>query len=295
MEFINSPKNTTFLNTDENYTNADFIILGIPLDMTSTFRAGSKDAPDSIRLASQDLESYDIFYGLDVEDCKICDLGDIDLVHNDLFKNFNVISEVSDKISKDNKVLIALGGEHSITYPLVKSFDSDLIIHFDAHGDMRDEYLGEKWTHASVIKRILDEKKGIKVINFGLRALGKQEIINVEKYTSFSYFDTYQIEKGPLHKLNDEFLDLVKSYNKIHVTFDLDVLDLSACPGVCNPEPGGLSYLTAKNLLSMTLSPLKNKITSFDVVELNPNYDAISSPFVAAKIVFDFLAIMTEN
>ena len=295
MEFNVSPKNITFLNTDGNYSDADIVILGIPLDTTSTFRKGTKDAPDSIRLASHDIESYDVFFGLDVEEVKICDLGDINIVSGNIIENFNIISEITNKLCKDNKVLIALGGEHSITYPIAKSFEDDLIIHFDAHGDMRDEYLGEKWTHASVIKRILDDSKDINVINFGLRALAKEEMKLIEQNDRFSYFDSYKIDKGPLYKIIDEFLPIAKGFKKIHVTLDLDVLDPSACPGVSNPEPGGLSYLTIKNLLSMALRPLKNQITCFDVVELNPVAEKIYSPFIAAKIVFDFMAIISEK
>ena len=295
MEFDVSPKNITFLNTDGNYTDAELVILGIPLDVTSTFRKGTKEGPDAIRLASQDMESFDIFFGLDVEDVKFCDLGDVNVGSDDLLQSFDKISDISKKIYADNKTLIALGGEHSLTYPIVKSFNNDLVIHFDAHGDMREDYLGEKWTHASVMKRILDDNKDLSVINFGLRALAKEEMQIIKKNDRFTYFNTYRIDKGPLKSIIDEFLAMIKSHKKIHVTFDLDVLDPSACPGVGNPEPGGLSYLTMKNLLSMALGSLKNKITSFDVVELNPVAENIYSPLVATKLIFDFMAIKMEK
>ncbi|NHI92558.1 MAG: agmatinase [Candidatus Lokiarchaeota archaeon] len=295
MEFYISPKNNTFLNSEEKYSGAKFVILGIPLDLTSTFRMGTKEGPDAIRFASQNLESYDIFYDFDIEELKLCDLGDIDIVPRDLHKNFEKIYEVTREIAKDGKLLISLGGEHLISYPIIKVFENDLLIHFDAHADMRDDYIGEKWTHASVIKRIIDENKDIKVINLGLRATSEEEMQIIRNSSRFNYIDTYKIEKGPIDNITGEIKELLIESKKVHISFDLDILDPSACPGVGNPEPGGLSYLTIKRLLSSVLKLLKNKITSLDIVELNPLFDKVSSPFIAAKIIFDFLAILGKN
>ncbi|MHA1784994.1 MAG: agmatinase [Candidatus Helarchaeota archaeon] len=295
MEFNVSSKNLAFLNTEGKLSDSNIVILGIPLDCTATFRVGTKLAPDSIRLASHDIESYDIFHDLDVEDIKICDIGDVDIVPGNIHKNFEKILEVTRELRSHNKTLIALGGEHSITYPITKSYDNDLIIHFDAHADLREEYLGEKWTHASVMKRILDERKHIHILNLGLRALSRQEMDEIKREDRFHYIDTYRILKEPINSIIREVREQSKEYRKIHISIDLDVLDPSSCPGISNPEPGGISYWLLKNLLTLGLKPINKNITSIDIVELNPLFDKIYSPFVAAKIIFDVLAILNSS
>ena len=292
MESNLSSTKETFLNTSNEFSDSNIILLGIPLDLTATFRKGTSHGPEMIRNASLDLESYDLFFEYDIEDASFCDLGDINIESSNLQGSFETIINVAKEIRQQNKNIISLGGEHSITYPMTRTLENDLIIQFDAHADLREEYLGEKWTHASVMKRILDENDKVSILNLGLRALSKEERNYIRKENRFTYIDTYKIIKDPLEDTIKYILDFSSKFKNIYVSIDLDVLDLASCPGVSNPEPGGLPYLTLKNLLKGML-PLSQKIQGLDVVELNPLFDKNSSPFIAAKIIFDLLSILS--
>jgi len=292
MQSYLSPTKETFLNTSNEYSDSNIILLGIPLDLTATFRKGTSHGPETIRKASLDLESYDLFFEYDIEDASFCDIGDIILDSNDLHQNFERIMAVAGEIYEKNKILISMGGEHTITYPLTKVVKPDLIIQFDAHADLREEYLGEKWTHASVMKRILDENPNISILNFGLRALSKKERDTMRKEHRFRYLDSYQILEKSIGEINEYLLKYTKLYKRIYISIDLDVLDLASCPGVCNPEPGGLPYITLKRILKR-FSQFNNKIKGIDIVELNPLFDRNSSPFIAAKIMFDIISVLS--
>ena len=287
-----SPTKDTFLNTSNEFPDSNIVLLGIPLDLTATFRKGTSRGPENIRIASSDLESYDLFYEYDIEDASFCDIGDINLELKDLHANFEIITAVARKIHEKKKILISMGGEHSITYPLSKAFENDLIIHFDAHADLREEYLGNKWTHASVMKRILDENKNKTILNLGLRALSKKERDIVRNEGRFTYVDTYKILEKSIDEINEYILNFTSNYKRIYVSIDLDVLDLASCPGVSNPEPGGLPYITLKRILK-SFYHFNNKIKGVDIVELNPLFDKHSSPFIAAKIIFDLISILS--
>ena len=292
MEKLVSPVNLKFLNSKNELVDSNIILLGIPLDLTATFREGTSNAPEEIRKASLELESYDLFYEYDIKNTKFCDIGDIKIDSPDIHDNFQNIGAVASEIFEKNKIPISMGGEHSITYPLVSSSKSDLIIQFDAHADLRDEFNGDKWTHASVMKRILDDQDDITILNLGLRALSDQELKIMKNERRFSHVDTYKLLKKPLKTLTDYLIDFTSSYQKIYVSIDVDVLDLASCPGVGNPEPGGIPYLNLKNIIGRFIR-FNNKIIGVDVVELNPLFDKVTSPFIAAKIMFDMISILS--
>ncbi len=239
----------------------DVKIVGIPLDITQTFRSGTREAPDEIRRCSDSIEDYSPVLDKDLRDKEFTDLGNIILPMSlqALEYIFNATKEI--------KHPICLGGEHLITYPVVKAlkkrYRDIVVLQLDAHLDLRDEYFGEKFSHATVMRRVLD--LGIELYQLGIRSGYKEEYEFARKngtiINSIEEFDT----KKP-----------------VYITFDIDVLDPAYAPGVTNPEPCGMSTEELFNIIYK----LDCDVVGFDVVEVAPIYDPASITAVtAAKIV----------
>ncbi len=275
-----------FLGANENIDNAKIVLIGIPFDGTSSFRSGSRFAPDSIRLFSDSIETYSPYFNDDIENINFYDSGNIEVTIN----NFSVLNSHSQKIikkllEKDKKTFV-LGGEHLITLPVVeiyKEFYNNLkVIQLDAHTDLRDEYFGEKYSHATVMRRIFDIVGEKNIFQFGIRSGTKDEFNFANKYTNLVKF-SLKIEK---------FLDKLKNF-PIYLTIDLDVFDLSILPGTGNPEPGGVNF---KEFIDF-LEKIKDlNIVGCDVVELNPEIDKTgASSILSAEVVREMLIVLNKN
>ena len=255
VEFV---KTYSFISSKNE---GDVNIVGIPLDITQTFRSGTREAPDEIRRCSDSIEDYSPILNRDLREKEFTDLGNILLpmsLHA-LEYIFNAINEV--------KYPICLGGEHLITYPVVKAlkkrYKNLVVLQFDAHLDMRNEYFGERFSHATVMRRIFD--LGVKVYQFGVRSGCREEYEFARK-------------NGTIIKNIEEF-DIKKP---VYITIDIDVLDPAYAPGVTNPEPCGIS---TKELFD-AIYRLDCDVVGFDIVEVAPIYDPASITAVtAAKIV----------
>jgi len=273
---------TKFTCASDDFDNADGIILGIPYDKTVCYRPGTRFGPKAIREASWGLETYSPVLKKDLVDCKLCDLGDISLF-GDREEMFNDIAAVSGEIVKQGKKLIALGGEHSITYPIIrgiKEIIGDIIIlQFDAHCDLRDEYLGDKFSHACVMRRCHEVTTNI--YQFGIRSGEREEW----KFAESTTLSTKLMDRNDVNKIRE----LGK---QVYVTIDIDVLDPAFAPGVGTPEPCGFS--TEELLASLrNLEEIRDSIVGFDVVELSPVYDAAGITAMAAtKVVREMILMM---
>lgn len=250
---------------------ADTVILGIPLDKTSSFLPGSKYGPEFIRFCSDNIEDYSPYQDKSLNDYNICDLDDIELGGENWVENVEKkIREIFDK----RKFFVFLGGEHTITVPIIRAIKDiyrDLtVIQFDAHCDLRDEYQGRKMCHASVMRRVI-ELIGIEnIYQFGIRSGTKEEFSlgkNLFKYDVFKPLSSI-IEniKGP-----------------VYLTIDVDVLDPGVLPAVSTPEPGGIFY---NELISALLLFKDKEIVAADIVEYNPNS---ASPYASGSTVAEIL------
>lgn len=248
---------------------ADIIFLGIPFDSTETIKPGSRFAPRSIRESLNSLEGYDKNSGVDMFDkFKVCDLGDVVCVPGSFKLTSKRITDTVSRIKEKNKeaFLIFLGGEHSISYPIVKTLDPDSIIQFDAHRDLRVDYLGNRFSHVTVMRRI--HELGKRVVQFGVRSSSKEE----EKFAE---------EKGIGQKLD-------KATGNLYITLDLDILDPLEVPGVSNPEPNGISV---DKLLETFNKIDKSKLNGLDLVEVNPLFDIGNlTSLIAAKIILSVVS-----
>lgn len=279
-----SQKETNFLNSTERIESSDIIIAGVPFDGTSSFRPGSRFAPDVIRSYSVLFETYSPYQRRDVDNIRIYDIGNIDLLFGNTEKNMKIIEEQYDILNKNKKPIISLGGEHLISFPIVKSlsknYDDLHILHFDAHADLRTDYLGEKYSHASVIRLISDITTPQNIYQFGIRSGTEEEFEFAGNHTNFYPFSFPDL-KPILNKLENK---------PVYITIDLDILDPSYFPGTGTPEPGGVSF----NDLLFKLIKLKElNIVGADIVELSPDYDKSGiSAAAACKVLRELILII---
>lgn len=265
-----------WMGQNEDYDSSGIVMLGMPFDGTASYRPGSRFAPESIRLASWGLETYSPYVNKDLEEVNFHDAGDLELPLGNSSKSLELIKENVEEIYLSKKKVFGIGGEHLVTLPTLhavsKYIDNLAIIHFDAHTDLRKEYLGEAMSHSSVLYHIgmLIGMENIKQI--GIRSGTQEEFELMKKYNTKVDFP------DQLSKLKNK---------NVFVTVDLDVLDPSVMSGTGTPEAGGLTF----NELMEWFEGLKGlNIVGADVVELAPHYDTSGvSTAVAAKVVRELL------
>ncbi len=270
----------TWMAQNPDYSSANIVMLGLPFDGTVSYRSGSRFAPEQIRLASWGLEEYSPLFDKELADVNFHDAGDLEFPLGNTYKTLEQIETNVREIYQDGKKVFGIGGEHLVTLPEVKAvaeFYKDLaVVHFDAHTDLREEYLGEEMSHSAVIRHISKfvDPKNIKQI--GIRSGMKEE------------WDFMKENNTLCHKYSD--IDELKS-KPIFVTVDLDCLDTSIMPGTGTPEAGGMTF----NELAGWFKYLKDfNIVGADVVELAPDYDASgASTAVATKVIRELLMAMS--
>lgn len=268
-----------WMGQNPDYSTSSIIMLGLPFDGTVSYRPGSRFAPEQIRLASWGLEEYSPKFDKFLEDVNFHDAGDLEFPLGNTYKSLDLIRQNVEDIYKDGKRVFGIGGEHLVTLPeieAVSKFYKDLaIIHFDAHTDLREEYLGEEMSHSAVIWHASKIVGAENIKQIGIRSGMKDEWEFMKKHKTLAY------------KYSD--LDSLKE-KKIFVTVDLDVLDTSIMPGTGTPEVGGMQF----NELVEWFEYLKNfDIVGADVVELAPDYDTSgTSTAVATKVIRELLMVM---
>lgn len=268
-----------WMGQNEDYTSSDIIMLGLPFDGTVSYRSGSRFAPEQIRLASWGLEDYSPRFDRHLQDVNFHDAGDLEFPLGNTYKSLDIIEKNVYEIYNDGKRVFGIGGEHLVTLPEIKAvskfYNNLAIVHFDAHTDLREEYLGEEMSHSAVIRHASKIVGAENIKQIGIRSGMKEE------------WEFMKNNKTLVHKFSE--LDSLKD-KKIFVTVDLDVLDPSVMPGTGTPESGGFTF----NQLVEWFDYLKDfDIVGADVVELAPDYDASGvSTAVASKVIRELLMIM---
>lgn len=271
----------TFIGCDNEYEESKIVIFGAPFDSTTSFRPGTRFASKAMRSESFGVETYSTYQDKDLEDISIFDGGDLELCFGNPSKALNQIEEFTNEIVQDNKIPCMIGGEHLVTLgtvrAVVKKYPDLHIIHFDAHADLRDDYLGEKLSHATVMHRVWDIVGDNKIFQFGIRSGDRAEI-----YWGRDHVYTNQFTFAGL----EDVIEKLKG-KPIYFSIDLDVLDPSVFPGTGTPEAGGVTF---KELLGAILKVSKLNIVGMDVNELSPIYDQSgSSTALACKILRELL------
>jgi len=274
------------------FEDSRFIVVGVPYDGTTTFRTGARFAPESIRRVSGNMETYSLRANLDLEDVKIHDLGNVLCIHGDHNVTLKRIESVVSDLISQNKTPVIIGGEHSITYASVKACCAEVVISFDAHADMRDQYpLGLTNTHATVMRRLSELLGPKNIIEIGVRGLCKEEL-NYLKKSGILYFTPKHLKTLTIYEVTKLIQSHISRVNRVYISIDVDVLDPSIAPGVSNPEPEGL---TATTLLDIVEEIVSNKVVGFDVVEVCPPYDLNETTSIqAAHIIFETIALLSK-
>ena len=273
----------TFIACDADYRDARIVLFGAPFDSTTSYRPGTRFGSRAIRSESYGLETYSPYLDRDLTDISVFDSGDIELCIGSSQKALEQISERTAIILADKKIPLMIGGEHLVTLgafrEVLKAFPDVHIIHFDAHADLRDEYLGVGLSHACVIRRCHDLIGDGRIHQFGIRSGERSEF----RWAAEGHTD--------LHKFNFDGLEAtVKQLTdkSIYFTIDLDVLDPSIFPGTGTPEAGGVGFNDLLNAISTVCDNCR--IVAADVNELCPTYDQSGvSTAVACKVVRELL------
>ena len=265
----------TFLGCDGSYEDSHIVIFGAPFDSTTSYRPGTRFAARTMRAESYGLETYSPYQDLDLEEARVFDGGDLELPFGDTERALDMIHTFARNILQDGRLPLLIGGEHLVSLPAIKAavekYPELTVIHFDAHTDLRDEYLGNRFSHATVMRRVWDILGDGRIHQFGIRSGERAEW----KWARAGHTD---IHPFAFAGLSDTIAGL--KGRPTYLTIDLDVLDPSAFPGTGTPEAGGVTFV---ELLKAALSVIRGcNIVACDLVELSPPLDPSGSSTATA-------------
>lgn len=263
------------------YGEARYVFFGVPFDGTSSYRRGSRYAPDALRKAYVNLESYDVGYGVDFTEIPLCDLGDLG-ESEDVREVLDQVEQVTGRILGDGKVPIMVGGEHSITVGAVRNVRDASMIIIDAHSDFRDEYMGNEFNHACVTRRALDLLGPRKIVSIGTRSTSREEMESDRKDDVW-FIPAEEVRRKGIEALYPEISEYLT--DKVYFSIDMDGIDPAYAPAVGTPEPYGLKDTDVRFLIRK----LSKRTSSFDIQEFTPLYDNGNTSMLAAKLIQDFI------
>jgi agmatinase len=281
----------SFGGFQKDFSNADFVLFGVPYDSTSTFRPGSRFGPRLIRDVSSNLETWSWRTGIDYEEIKLHDLGDLAVVHGDSMETLRRISETVEDIAGSRKIPVMIGGEHMVTLGAVRALKDVMVVTFDAHFDLREEYLTNRLSHACVMRRITEEVGASNLIEVGPRATYREELEFV-KQKGINYISSLDIMRSAPQTMASWLRDRLREAKRVYVSVDIDVLDPAYAPGVGNPEPEGISTTALLDLLNTAVD---DRLVGFDVVEVCPPCDNGSTAAVGSKLIFEICSMVQAS
>jgi agmatinase len=279
---------TGYLGAQESYADAKAVLVGVPLDLTVSNRPGSRTGPQQIRTVSYALEEYSIYQDLSLDDLCFYDAGDIVLPHGNVSESLRLIEKVAGQIFTDRKLPVFLGGEHLVSYPLIKScfekYPELVVLHFDAHADLREEYGGESDSHATVMHKVVGMLGKRRVFQFGIRSGTKGEF-------AFASDNTQMFKDEIFPALNNVITELKDK--PVYITLDIDVVDPAFAPGTGTPEPGGCA---SREILTAIRAMKQLDVVGLDIVEVSPVYDNSEiTAMLAAKLVRESLLAFVKK
>ncbi len=275
-----------FIGCEADYDDSRTVIFGAPFDSTTSFRPGTRFGSSFIRRESFGIETYSPYQDKDLTDCNIFDSGDIELCFGSPERALDDICERTSRIVKDGKLPVMLGGEHLVTLGAVRAVHErypDLyIIQFDAHADLRDDYLGQRLSHACVMRRCYELVGEKHIYQFGIRSGERTEFRFAEEHTNMFPLGLKKLDMDAVKKTAEQLAG-----KNVYLTIDLDVLDPSEFPGTGTPEAGGVRFTELMKAL-MKLKGLN--IVGADLNELSPHYDPSGrSTALACKLLRELL------
>src|SRR3972149_5269368 len=273
---------------------ARYVVFGVPFDVTSTYRTGARFGPTAIRQASLNIETCSFRSGVDVEDVPWHDAGDLH-VSTDPKKTVDMLKLVVEDIVAAGKLPVAMGGEHTITLGILKGLGAKAkrtaVVSFDAHLDLREEFMGLTLSHTTFMQLINEEVKPAKIVEVGTRAVCKEEMAYAKK-VGIDFFTSHQVLREGSEQIVRKLKEKLAPYENVYLTVDMDVLGPAYAPAVQNPEPEGISTTT---LLDIVCALCDKRVVGFDVLEIAPAYDQGVSAIVAAKVIFEMLCQLEKT
>ncbi|MCM3162423.1 agmatinase [Metabacillus litoralis] len=291
MKFDEAYSGNVFIKSHPSYEESEAVIYGMPMDWTVSYRPGSRFGPSRIREVSIGLEEYSPYLDKELEEVKYFDAGDIPLPFGNPQKSIEMIEEYIDKLLADGKYPLGMGGEHLVSWPVMKAmykkYPDLAIIHFDAHTDLRDDYEGEPLSHSTPIKKIADHIGPTNVYSFGIRSGMKEEFRWAKEVgMHISKFEVLEPLKEVLPTL---------AGRPVYLTIDIDVLDPAHAPGTGTVDAGGI---TSKELLA-SIHEIANsdvRVVGSDLVEVAPIYDhSEQTANTASKIIREMILGLVQK
>jgi len=281
-------QSNVFGGVQRPFEKAKYVVFGVPFDVTSTYRTGARFGPNAVRQASLNIETYSFRAGIDVEDLALHDLGDLHASTSPK-RTVDMLKLVVADVLAAKKMPIAIGGEHTITLGMIKGLgakaEKTALVSFDAHLDLRKEFMGLTLSHTTFMRVINEEVKPAKIIEVGTRAVCKEELAYADG-SGIDFFTSQQIREEGAAQIVQKLKEELAPYETVYLTVDMDVLDPAFAPAVQNPEPEGLDTHT---LLDIVCGLCDRRVVGFDVVEVAPAFDQGISAVAAAKVIFQML------
>ena len=298
VDLFVEPNPLRFAGSAISMERAKYIVIGVPFDTTSSYKPGSRFAPSRIREASLNIESNSLSgIGLFIEDVPMTDIGDISVVHGDPVATLDRISKVAEEIARSNKILLSIGGEHTITAGIMKGLASagrrPCLAVFDAHLDLRDDYLGCRHGHASAIRRAIEAAEPPRILYIGARAYAREELEYAQALRGrVEIIDPLTVRRlGPRNVAARARMHLSQC-SETYISFDIDGIDPSYAPGTGTPEPLGLDVYEAFRILSELVD---SRLIGADLVEVNPMVDLSGITSVLGARILQEIALLRES
>jgi len=289
LDLYTSPA-LTFAGTERGFRDADYVIVGVPLDHTSSYRPGSRFAPHAIREASLNIEGFSFRTKRSIDELRIHDAGDLH-VNVEIEEALRRLELITGEILEKGKIPVLIGGEHTLTLGSTRSIKKDFaVLCFDAHLDLRDEYMGRKICHATVMRRVHEIENLRRIVMVGTRAACREEIIYAEEH-GIDFISSRKIHRTGIEEISLRINELLEDQDAVYLSIDMDVLDPAFAPAVQTPEPEGIS---THQLLEIISRIDLQDLLAFDLVEVTPQYDNGATSAVAAKTIFEVLSHVSK-
>lgn len=281
-------KTGSFMGSADTYTEADTVICGIPMDFTVSFRPGARQGAQAVRNVSIGIEEYSIAQDRDLIDYAYFDAGDLALPFGRVEESLAIIRQAAAALLRDAKFPVFIGGEHLVSLPIIQEmaacYQNLKIVHFDAHADLRADYLGQQNSHATVMRRACEIIGPQNVYQFGIRSGEREEVAYARQNTNTFFHEVLSPLKRVLPQLQD---------SPVYVTLDIDVVDPAFAPGTGTAEPGGC---TAADILEAVRLLGGLQVVGFDLVEISPVYDQSErTALLGAKLVREAILAFTKR
>jgi agmatinase len=272
---------TSFSDADASFDEAEFVVVGVPFDRTTSFRPGARFGPDSIREHSWNFESYDLETGLNLSEIPVHDLGNTEEFGNAADMVQSVRGELR-PIFAAGKVPVVLGGDHACSPPVVEAYPESApslgVIYLDAHLDFRSSYLGDPRSHACSSRRILEKVGARNIVVLGVRSVSQEEMVD-NQAIGMSYVSAHEIAKNGIEPAVQQAFNMLKT-ERVYISLDIDVIDPAYAGGTGTPEPFGLTPRDVKYVIDQSAP----RLAGIDIMEVSPHYDTGNTSALAARL-----------